>query len=159
MGLTAQTMNPPMLRACLIHPSPSLLSEFAASWTLGQAGEQKCQLGQDESPSERDKVPISESKATRKSPGSASKLPCVQDEVTISSPSGLHWQLGLRLDDAMVGSDLLQKGEWEGEKLGAASAEEPWRASSPQEGLWRGPQTAPNCFSSLSLSFLICKMG
>lgn len=43
LGLTAQTLNPPMLRPCLIHPSPALASGIA-SRAPGQAGDgRSCQ--------------------------------------------------------------------------------------------------------------------
>lgn len=57
----------PVLRPSLIHPPPSL------------AGRQKSLPGQGETPSERDRVAISEPLVTRRSPGSAFKSASGQD--------------------------------------------------------------------------------
>lgn len=56
------------------------------------------------------------------------------------------------------GSDVLQEGEWEAEKLGAEFAKD-WLKLEPGRAVEGASDSSPSCFSSLGLNSLICKMG
>lgn len=89
LGLPAQSLNPPMLRPCLIHPSPSLASGTAPR-APGQAGDRSSCQAKVQLRWRGTRSPFPNPRR-RENPRLCLQIACVPDEVTITSSNSFHW--------------------------------------------------------------------